>query len=268
MAAKLDPLHVRARHQSMHHFVATAPWSAGDVLRVARDSALAQMERHAPPAAWVVDDTGMPKKGSLSVGVAHQYCGALGKGANCQVAVTVSLVNPVMSVPCCFQLYLPEAWAKDSPRQHVAGVPSEIPVSDQVGDRAGADRRAVEGLSCSGAGGGGCWLWRNHGLPRWVDEARPLLCSRDLGRDESLASWRRAAATTGLERPRPSTSTVAPRRGASGPDCQGACSASAASWLENSPLARGNERDDDLPLRRSSGSRRPWGPPTRRAARV
>src|SRR5215475_9223995 len=64
MAAKLDPLHVRARHQSMHHFVSTAPWSEDDLLRVARDYGLAQLERHAPVAAWVVDDTGIPKKGS------------------------------------------------------------------------------------------------------------------------------------------------------------------------------------------------------------
>jgi len=99
MAAKLDPLHVQARHQSMHHFVAQAPWSERDVLRVARDYALAAFERHAPIAAWVVDDTGIPKKGSHSVGVAHQYCGILGKSANCQVAVTVSLVNAVLSVP-------------------------------------------------------------------------------------------------------------------------------------------------------------------------
>src|ERR1700730_3248173 len=99
MAAKLDPLHVRARHRSLHHFVAQAPWSEQNLLRVARDYALAAFERHAPVAAWVVDDTGMPKKGSHSVGVAHQYCGALGKSANCQVAVTVSLVNAVLSVP-------------------------------------------------------------------------------------------------------------------------------------------------------------------------
>src|ERR1700710_3064015 len=56
MAAKLDPLHVRARHQSMHHFVAQAPWSETGLLREARDYTLAQRERHAPVAAWVVDD--------------------------------------------------------------------------------------------------------------------------------------------------------------------------------------------------------------------
>lgn len=126
MAAKWDPLHVRARHQSMHHFVAKAPWSEQALLRVARDYALAGFERHAPIAAWVVDDTGFPKKGAHSVGVGHQYCGVLGKSANCQVAVTVSLVNAMLSVPAGFRLYLPESWAHDPERREAAGVPAEV----------------------------------------------------------------------------------------------------------------------------------------------
>jgi SRSO17 transposase len=126
MAARVDPLHVRARHQSLHHFVAQAPWQERDLLRVARDYALAAFERHAPIAAWVVDDTGIPKKGSHSVGVAHQYCGVLGKSANCQVAVTVSLVNAVLSVPGAFRLYLPKEWAEDRARRRTAGVPQDL----------------------------------------------------------------------------------------------------------------------------------------------
>src|SRR6059036_1830969 len=89
MAAKIDPRRVAARHQSMHHFVAQAPWDAPAVLAVARDYALAQLERHGPVAAWVVDDTAYPKKGTHSVGVARQYCCVLGKPENCQSAVTV-----------------------------------------------------------------------------------------------------------------------------------------------------------------------------------
>src|ERR1700704_1971976 len=116
MAAKVDPLHVQARHQSLHHFVAQAPWSERNVLRVAGDHVLAAFDRHGPVAAWVVDDTGIPKKGSHSVGVTHQYCGVLGKSANCQVAVTVSLVNAVLSVPVGFRLYLPKDWAEDRER--------------------------------------------------------------------------------------------------------------------------------------------------------
>jgi SRSO17 transposase len=126
MAAKVDPRRVSSRHQSMHHFVASAPWDAEAVLNVARDYALEQMERHAPVAAWIIDDTGMPKKGSHSVGVSRQYCGALGKQDNCQVVVTVSAANATMSVPCAYRLYLPEVWAADQKRRQEAGVPEGI----------------------------------------------------------------------------------------------------------------------------------------------
>src|SRR6266511_3431397 len=91
MAARIDPRHVRARHQSMHHLVANAAWEDAAVLRIARDVVLTELDRHGPVAAWLVDDTAFPKKGRHSVGVAHQYCGALGKQANCQVAVTVTV---------------------------------------------------------------------------------------------------------------------------------------------------------------------------------
>ncbi|MDB4949011.1 MAG: family transposase [Gemmatimonadetes bacterium] len=126
MAAKVEPRQVSRAHQSMHHFVADAPWDDDAVLAVARDHALAQLERHAPVAAWVIDETSVPKKGKHSVGVAAQYCGALGKTANCQVAVTLSLVNETMSVPAAWRLYLPEAWAGDAERRQRAGVPEEM----------------------------------------------------------------------------------------------------------------------------------------------
>jgi len=126
MAARVDPAHVGARHQSMHHFVAQAPWSDAAVLAVARDWALEQLERHGAVGAWVVDDTGMPKKGTHSVGVAKQYCGVLGKQENCQVAVAVSLAHPVLSVPAAYRLYLPEAWAQDRRRRAAAGIPAAV----------------------------------------------------------------------------------------------------------------------------------------------
>jgi SRSO17 transposase len=126
MAARVDPRHVRARHQSMHHFVANAPWEEAAVLRVARDWVLEPMARHGPVAAWIVDDTGYPKKGQHSVGVARQYCGALGKQDNCQVAVSVSVANDAVSVPVAYRLYLPEGWARDRRRRRVAGVPESV----------------------------------------------------------------------------------------------------------------------------------------------
>ena len=126
MAARIDPRHVRARHQSMHHFVAEAPWDATAVLRVAREWVLEPMVRHGAVAAWIVDDTGFPKKGQHSVGVARQYCGVLGKQDNCQVAVSVSVANEAVSLPIAYQLYLPEAWASDRRRRRAAGVPDAI----------------------------------------------------------------------------------------------------------------------------------------------
>ena len=126
MAARVDPRHVPARHQSMHHFVADAPWDAAAVLRVAREWVLAPLGRHGPVAAWIVDDTGFPKKGQHSVGVARQYCGVLGKQDNCQVAVSVSVANEAVSLPVAYQLYLPESWAGDRRRRRTAGVPDHI----------------------------------------------------------------------------------------------------------------------------------------------
>jgi len=127
MAARIDPRHVRARHQSMHHLVANAPWEDAAVVRVARDLVLGQMDRHGPVAAWIVDDTAFPKKGQHSVGVARQYCGALGKQENCQVVVSVSLANEAVSIPAAYQLYLPESWARDPARRRAAGVPAAVP---------------------------------------------------------------------------------------------------------------------------------------------
>jgi SRSO17 transposase len=81
------------------------------------------IERHGAIRAWIVDDTGFPKKGIHSVGVARQYCGQLGKPDNCQVAVSLSLANDHASLPIAFQLYLPEEWAQNPERRAKAGVP-------------------------------------------------------------------------------------------------------------------------------------------------
>src|SRR4029453_16933392 len=105
MGARVDPPHVRARHQSMHHFVANAAWDDAAVLRVARETVLAALDRHGPGAAWVVEPPGAPKRGRHSVGVARQYCGVLGKQDNCQVAVSVSVAHEHASIPVAYRLY-------------------------------------------------------------------------------------------------------------------------------------------------------------------
>lgn len=126
MAARVDPRNVPARHQSMHHFVANAPWSERSLLRAARDWVLPAFEAHGGVEAWVLDDTGIPKKGAHSVGVARQYCGILGKQDNCQVAVSISVVNESLSLPVAYRLYLPEDWASDPVRRRKVRVPKEV----------------------------------------------------------------------------------------------------------------------------------------------
>src|ERR1019366_3373336 len=84
------------------------------------------MTRKHPLTAWIVDDTGFPKKGTHSVGVTRQYCGQLGKQENCRVAVSLSLATEQASLPVAYQLYLPEIWAQERERRNQAGVPEEI----------------------------------------------------------------------------------------------------------------------------------------------
>src|SRR3954462_15573978 len=123
MAARVDPFRVGAAHQSLHHFVAKAAWDDAALLAAARAYALPALLEQGPVRAWTVDDTGLPKKGKLSVGVARQYCGQLGKRENCQVAVTLSVATEQASLPIAYRLYLPEAWAGDPARRAMAGGP-------------------------------------------------------------------------------------------------------------------------------------------------
>lgn len=126
MAARLAPNNVRRMHQSLHHVVADAPWSDRDILNEVWRRVLPAMRKQSPLAAWVVDDTGFPKKGKHSVGVARQYCGQLGKQDNCRVAVSLSITTAKASLPVAYDLYLPENWALDTARRKQAGVPDEI----------------------------------------------------------------------------------------------------------------------------------------------
>jgi len=126
MAARVEPGRVQAAHQSLHHLVAKADWSDAAMLAAVRQQVMPAIERHGAIRAWIIDDTGFPKKGTHSVGVARQYCGQLGKRDNCQVAVSLSVANDHASLPIAYRLYLPEAWADDPARRSKAGVPNDI----------------------------------------------------------------------------------------------------------------------------------------------
>ena len=126
MAAVTAPDRTAAQHQSLLHFVGEGNWSDEKILVKVRELVLPEIERHGPIEAWIIDDTGFPKKGQHSVGVARQYCGQLGKQDNCQAAVSLSLANHHASLPVAYRLYLPEDWATDSGRRRKTGVPEEV----------------------------------------------------------------------------------------------------------------------------------------------
>ena len=123
MAARLDPTRVQPMRQSLHHLVAKAPWSDEALLEQVRNEVLPAMQKHGPVVAWIVDDTGFPKKGKHSVGVARQYCGQVGKQDNCRVAVSLSAATWSSSLPIGYRLYLPKEWAEDAARREKTEVP-------------------------------------------------------------------------------------------------------------------------------------------------
>src|SRR5215471_11122280 len=125
MAARTAPARTAAQHQSLLHFVGNATWLDEDVLAKVREMVLPAIEKSGPIKAWIIDDTSFPKQGKHSVGVHHRYCGQLGKQANCQVAVSLSIANHAASLPVAYRLYLPEAWTKDRARRKKAGVPKD-----------------------------------------------------------------------------------------------------------------------------------------------
>jgi SRSO17 transposase len=126
MAALTAPTRTAAQHQSLLHFVGQGEWSDDTVMERIRAYTIARIERHGAISAWIVDDTGFPKKGRHSVGVARQYCGQLGKQDNCQVAVSLSLANGDASLPVAYRLYLPQSWVNDAERRAKVGVPKGV----------------------------------------------------------------------------------------------------------------------------------------------
>ena len=126
MAARLEPGSVQATRQSLHHLVAKAPWSDETLLEHVRKQVLPAMRKQGPVVAWIVDDTGFPKKGRHSVGVARQYCGQVGKQDNCRVAVSLSVATWNASLPVGYRLYLPKEWAEDFTRRKETEVPKEV----------------------------------------------------------------------------------------------------------------------------------------------
>jgi len=126
MAARLDPENVQPMRQCLHHVVAKAPWSDERLLGEVRNHVLPAMQKQGPVVAWIVDDTGFPKKGKHSVGVTRQYCGQVGKQENCRIAVSLSVATWDSSLPIAYRLYLPKDWSEDTGRREKAEVPEDV----------------------------------------------------------------------------------------------------------------------------------------------
>jgi SRSO17 transposase len=118
MAARLPD----GDEQGLQQFITDSPWDDVPVRRRLARRMTAEIE----PEGWVIDDTGLPKDGRFSPGVAHQYCGVLGKTANCQVLVSVNAVTDWASCPLDWRLFLPEAWDADSERRERAKIPEDV----------------------------------------------------------------------------------------------------------------------------------------------
>jgi SRSO17 transposase len=136
----------RGGHDQLQHFIASPAWDDGPVWTV-----LAQQADRlvgGADAVRVIDDTALPKKGALSVGVARQYCGPLGKRANCRVLVSLTLAAQEVPLAVGLRLFLPEEWVKDPARCAAAGVPDEAIVWRRKGEIALAelDRRRATGV--------------------------------------------------------------------------------------------------------------------------
>src|SRR3989304_3259124 len=113
MAARLG-----ADMQKLQQCLADSPWDDQEVWQMIRKEVTPVME---PLAAWIVDETGWLKQGDKSVGVSHQYCGAVGKQANCQVSVEVVVSDGEVAAPIAAQLYLPPSWTQDAERPAAGG---------------------------------------------------------------------------------------------------------------------------------------------------
>lgn len=109
--------------QRLQQFITDSPWEEAGVWRAIRQEVVERLE---PVQAWIVDETGWLKQGAHSVGVAHQYCGAAGKKANCQVSVQVAVTDGLVAAPVAARLYLPESWIQDRKRCRQVGVPEEV----------------------------------------------------------------------------------------------------------------------------------------------
>jgi SRSO17 transposase len=198
--------------EQIHHFVATSKWDTRpieNVLAAKADALVGGDEAH-----LIIDDTAMPKKGDLSVGVSHQYCGALGKQANCQVLVSLTLARDEIPVAVGLRLFLPQAWADDKARRDKAYVPEDVVhqpkwkiALDEV------DRLIDSGLRfgdvLADAGYGMCGEFRKGLTDRGLLWTVGILSTQGVYSSEARTDWPKPTAGAGRPRSRGVPSEVA-----------------------------------------------------------
>ena len=215
MAARLDPKNIQPMRQSLHHLVAKAPWSDEVLLEQVRNSVLPTMQKQGPVVAWIVDDTGFPKKGKHSVGVTRQYCGQVGKQENCRVAVSLSVATWSSSLPIGYRLYLPKEWAEDVKRREKTEVPEEVEFQTKPEIALEPDPRGGSGESawrdCSGRRG----LWHEHRVSRRTYRTGTAVCRGRAKLDDGLGTRQTTFASQAPRKNGPTSATVAADHGPS-----------------------------------------------------
>src|SRR3954452_18679085 len=201
-------------HDQLQHFVASPAWDDAPLRRLLVEQADALVG--GPEALLVVDDTALPKQGEISVGVARQYCGCLGKRANCQVLVSLTLARGEVPVPLGLRLFLPDAWAGDAARCTRAGVPEEHRRPLAKTDLALAE---IDRVLAAGARFGRVATDAGYGISagfRLGLSARGLLWAAGIPKVQNVYStsvelrWPRAATGRPRKRPVPSEEPAAP----------------------------------------------------------
>jgi len=201
--------------EQLHHFVIDSPWKTAPLERVLVEKANALVG--GDDAFLIADDTALVKKGEHSVGVAHQYCGELGKNANCQALVTTTLARGEVPVCVGMRLYLPEAWANDKERREKAGVPKEIAFQEKWRIALDEIDRVVEmgaefGTVLADAGYGSCAEFRGGLSGRGLTWAVGIIgTQRVYPADVTLAPPRRLRRGAPRKHPTPSVESAAIR---------------------------------------------------------
>ena len=202
----IEPMAERLRvdSQKLQQFISGSPWLDRQVWQSIRREVIPVVE---PLQAWVVDETGWLKQGKDSVGVSHQYCGAVGKQAQCQIAVELVVTDGEVAAPVGGQLYLPQTWAEDLPRREKAGVPKVMKfqtkpeiAGDLIEETLADGVTAAPVLGDSVYGNAGELRGRIRGLgleyffnaeEHWLGWThRPKLRHPDLGWNQSEPTWR------------------------------------------------------------------------------